>query len=240
VSSGIRVTDPAGPLGASSSSSTSNAPQNQSERQLEQARREAARIREDAREQGAMIIDEMRQQAQDEASRIVDAAAAQIDAERRRALRDQAGPLRRPPSGSDNVLVLTGLMGDDGPVADLIGISGDARALAALLASRALSPPIAVGLYGEWGSGKTFFMRQIEVNVRELSRPEFGGRDFCPNVAHIWFNAWHYAEGNLWASLVDQIFSVLGQRPSRYQELLRGSAARRKSPKPRRCASVTL
>jgi len=53
---------------------------------LGEARHEAARIREDAREQGAQIIVEMREPAQAEASRITSAASAQIDAERQQVL----------------------------------------------------------------------------------------------------------------------------------------------------------
>ncbi len=53
---------------------------------LADARRDAARLREEAREQGAQIIAEMREQAQAEARRITDAAQAQIEAERQQAL----------------------------------------------------------------------------------------------------------------------------------------------------------
>jgi F-type H+-transporting ATPase subunit b len=64
--------------------------------QLADARHEAAKIREDAREQGAQIIAEMREQAQTEASRIVEHAHAQISAERQQAvttLRAEVGAL---------------------------------------------------------------------------------------------------------------------------------------------------
>jgi len=54
--------------------------------QLADARHEAARLREEAREQGAQIIADMREQAQAEARRLVDAAEAQIQAERQQAL----------------------------------------------------------------------------------------------------------------------------------------------------------
>jgi F-type H+-transporting ATPase subunit b len=54
--------------------------------QLDDARREAARLREEAREQGAQIIAEMRDQAQAEARRVTEAAQAQIEAERQQAL----------------------------------------------------------------------------------------------------------------------------------------------------------
>jgi len=54
--------------------------------QLADARHEAARLREEAREQGAQIIAEMREQAQAEARRVTEAAQAQIAAERQQAL----------------------------------------------------------------------------------------------------------------------------------------------------------
>jgi F-type H+-transporting ATPase subunit b len=54
--------------------------------QLAEARHEAARLREQAREQGAQIIAEMREQAQAEARRLVEAAHTQIEADRQQAL----------------------------------------------------------------------------------------------------------------------------------------------------------
>jgi F-type H+-transporting ATPase subunit b len=66
------------------------------EQRLSEARHEAARIREEAREQGAAIVSEMREQAQTEAARIVDHGKAQIEAERQQAvtsLRAEVGTL---------------------------------------------------------------------------------------------------------------------------------------------------
>ena len=54
--------------------------------QLADARHEASRLREEAREQGAQIIAEMREEAQAEARRLTEAANAQIQAERQQAL----------------------------------------------------------------------------------------------------------------------------------------------------------
>ena len=54
--------------------------------QLEDAKHEAARLREEAREQGAQIIAEMRERAEAEGRRITEAAQAQIEAERQQAL----------------------------------------------------------------------------------------------------------------------------------------------------------
>ncbi len=66
------------------------------EKQLADARHEAARIREEAREQGAAIVAEMREQAQAEATRIVEHGKTQIEAERQQAvtsLRAEVGTL---------------------------------------------------------------------------------------------------------------------------------------------------
>ncbi|HET7276763.1 MAG TPA: F0F1 ATP synthase subunit B [Dermatophilaceae bacterium] len=64
--------------------------------QLHEARAEANRIREEAREQGASIVAELRAQAQTEAARITDSAKKQIEAERQQAivqLRSEVGTL---------------------------------------------------------------------------------------------------------------------------------------------------
>jgi F-type H+-transporting ATPase subunit b len=64
--------------------------------QLDDARHEASRMREEAREQGAQIIAEMRERAEAEARRITEAAQAQIEAERQQAvqsLRAEVGTL---------------------------------------------------------------------------------------------------------------------------------------------------
>ena len=64
--------------------------------QLAEARQEAGRLREQAREEGTAIVAEMRQQAQAEAARITTAASAQIEAERQSAtvqLRGEVGRL---------------------------------------------------------------------------------------------------------------------------------------------------
>src|SRR6202020_1820226 len=68
----------------------------QYKQQLADARHEAARLREEAREQGAQIIAEMREEAQAEARRLTEAANAQIQSERQQALialRSEVGAL---------------------------------------------------------------------------------------------------------------------------------------------------
>jgi hypothetical protein len=99
---------------------------------------------------------------------------------------------------------------------DSLGVDADARALAALVASRRLEPPLAIGLYGEWGSGKTFFMKRVQASIDDLATS--GATDvFFSEVASVWFSAWQYADGNLWASLLHHIFASLYPAKSKPQ-----------------------
>ena len=81
---------------AAQAQAKAEAAESQYNAQLVEARHEAARIREEAREEGAAIIAELREQAQAESSRIVRHAQLQIDAERQQVvqqLRTQVGTM---------------------------------------------------------------------------------------------------------------------------------------------------
>jgi F-type H+-transporting ATPase subunit b len=70
--------------------------ESQYKEQLNNAKHEAARIREEAREQGAQIVQEARDKAQTEADRIIEHAHTQIEADRKAAfasLRRDVGSL---------------------------------------------------------------------------------------------------------------------------------------------------
>jgi len=49
------------------------------------------------------------------------------------------------------------------------------------------TPHFTIGIYGEWGTGKTTLMKAIEKN---LNTNQFPGID--PKILTIWFNAWQY------------------------------------------------
>ena len=69
---------------------------NQYNEQLSNAREEAQTLREEARVQGASIIEELRTKAQEEAARITAAAHSSIEAERQQAitsLRNEVGTI---------------------------------------------------------------------------------------------------------------------------------------------------
>lgn len=116
---------------------------------------------------------------------------------------------------------------------DLLDIGAEVDAFAHLLASKDLRPPLAVGLFGEWGSGKSFFMQAVRQRIGDLVRAQIAspdaGQPFWEGIVQIDFNAWHYMDGDLWASLVEHVFARLGgdedvpdgPAASRRRELLR-------------------
>lgn len=120
------------------------------------------------------------------------------------------GSVGIPRMGNDNVW--------NQDVKDSLGAKREAEAFAGLAVSAEFVPPLAVGVFGDWGSGKSFFMRLVYERVKELSdqgklpaQPAHagGGAELLADVVQIRFNAWHYLDTNLWASLVDHIFSEL-------------------------------
>ncbi len=94
---------------------------------------------------------------------------------------------------------------------DLLDVKDEARAFARIAASGKTRLPLSIGVFGEWGSGKTFFMELMSEHVKRLSSRAKDGKKslFLPDIVQIRFNAWHYIESNLWASLVEYIFSEL-------------------------------
>ena len=94
---------------------------------------------------------------------------------------------------------------------DALNVAADARAFAELICLKDAPPPLAIGLFGDWGFGKSTFMQMIEEAISELTRraeaePKL---PFVKRIAHIRFNAWHYMDSNLWASLVTHILEEL-------------------------------
>ena len=109
-------------------------------------------------------------------------------------------------------VVLPGYFSDfvaDKPV-NLLDLNADLNSLAWLIAARDTAPPLAIGLFGDWGSGKSTFMALLRERIDDLASPSQPGvNPWCTNVRQIVFNAWDYAEDNLWASLVSHIFEQL-------------------------------
>ena len=112
--------------------------------------------------------------------------------------------------------VLTGIDNDAAAQKhDFLNIEDDVYALGSVICSRKVVPPLSIGLFGDWGSGKTFFMEKLRDCVDWISsQSRRSGKlqkdlSFYKRVVQIEFNAWNYSSGNLWASLVQHILENL-------------------------------
>lgn len=107
---------------------------------------------------------------------------------------------------------------------DLLNVDREVEAFARLIASRNTATPLSVGVFGAWGSGKSFFMHRLRKRVdsfAKLGRDEGAQSKFHGRIAEIDFNAWHYSEGNLAASFVDHILRNLRVAPDETAEELK-------------------
>ncbi len=107
-----------------------------------------------------------------------------------------------------NITTIPGLLCDSETGEDHLDIKKDVEAFARVIAAKSFVPPLAIALLGKWGSGKSFFMHKLKVDIQKLSKdnPE---KAFCQGIAHVHFNAWSYMDANLWASMVTRIFEGL-------------------------------
>ncbi|AHH97053.1 hypothetical protein KALB_3689 [Kutzneria albida DSM 43870] len=105
---------------------------------------------------------------------------------------------------------------------DQLGIAPYVSMLASVITARDTPLPLSIGVFGDWGSGKSTFMAMLRGQVDALAGTD--PRRWCGQVVQIGFNAWHYTDSNLWASLADEIFTRLagpGQSPQDRAERLR-------------------
>jgi len=107
---------------------------------------------------------------------------------------------------------------------DLLNVDREVEAFARLIASRNTATPLSVGVFGAWGSGKSFFMHRLRKRVAGIAK--LGGIEgakskYHGQIAQIDFNAWHYSEGNLAASFVDHILRNLRVAPDETAEELK-------------------
>jgi len=95
-----------------------------------------------------------------------------------------------------------------------LNTEAEVRGFANIVAARKVETPLSIGLFGDWGSGKSTFMKQMQRAVEGIAtkvreQPADQKSVFLGNIVQIEFNAWHYVEANLWASLVSHIFDNL-------------------------------
>ncbi len=107
----------------------------------------------------------------------------------------------------------TEIFNDNWTLEDQLGHSRHVEEMAELLLT--CKPPYVVGIHGDWGVGKTSFLRKLHAY---LSGEKCGYKDVpeeyktaCKdkdNIEVIWFDAWHYQfEQNPAVALLNEIRS---------------------------------
>jgi hypothetical protein len=96
---------------------------------------------------------------------------------------------------------------DDAPTVEnnLPGFGGYVNALAGILMDPNTHTPLTLGVFGDWGSGKTSLMLQLQDKVTS-------GKEGRPTHRAVWFNAWKYnQEDALWRALLLVLLNDLEQ-----------------------------
>lgn len=96
---------------------------------------------------------------------------------------------------------------------DQLDFLNDVEAFANIISLRKVNPPLAIGLFGHWGSGKSFFMDKLSERITFNSQKK--ENKFLKHIVQVKFNSWHYSDGNLWASLISHIFESLNDYATR-------------------------
>lgn len=108
----------------------------------------------------------------------------------------------------------------DQPVGkDELGFAPYVNAVADFLTNPQTRPPLTLSIEGEWGSGKSSFMRQLEAAIRDRTKDR---------AITVWFNPWrHDREEALWAAFALEFVRKItrqlprGRRWSGHLKLLR-------------------
>jgi hypothetical protein len=128
-----------------------------------------------------------------------------------------------PETAGDATLLQAGYIPDtiNAEAVDHLDIEREVANIAYVLTSKRVSPPLSLGLFGDWGSGKSFFMAKLKKYINEIAsyyrdqeKAEEKTPEWCSRVVQIEFNAWHFSDANLWASLVSRIYEALHQELS--------------------------
>ncbi|BBC22524.1 P-loop NTPase fold protein [Pseudanabaena sp. ABRG5-3] len=144
-------------------------------------------------------------------------------------------PIANLANRSRQIEIPQGVTNDSAQGEDCLNVQDEIEAMATVLMLRSLQPPIAVGILGSWGSGKSFGMYLIQqrleaIRKQELTKLQAWGDPNFPNdteimspyVGHIYqisFNAWTYAKSDLWASLMQEIFYELNRQITLEQQI---------------------
>jgi hypothetical protein len=120
---------------------------------------------------------------------------------------------------------------------DHLAIGKEVEAMALVMLAEHTEPPLAIGLFGDWGSGKSFFMNKLQAKIEEFCDPEAAEQKYEKlhkqrkpfprvegihhQVVQIPFNAWHYSDKELWPNLVSRVFDCLSEFYTGHEDVVK-------------------
>ncbi len=107
---------------------------------------------------------------------------------------------------------------------DKLRVKAEIDALADTLLLSETETPLAVGILGGWGGGKSFVMHMLHERMAEI-RAMAASDEYVGHPYLIDFDAWTYAKSNLWSSLMQTIFLELNRQIEREKKLAPGVEA---------------
>ena len=84
--------------------------------------------------------------------------------------------MQKGPAISDEPLIM---LSDDVAKKPILGLDRFAETIVRMV--KGSDPKLSIGIYGEWGSGKTTLMRLVETKLTKSEK-----------ILCVWFNAWRY------------------------------------------------
>jgi len=115
------------------------------------------------------------------------------------------------PSPSPRIESITPASVSDQPTAnDSLGFTPYVDAIARFLLNDDTRPPLTLSVEGEWGSGKSSFMKQLRQRLLATT-PKAKKRDE-PQIYTVWFNAWRHDKSDaLWAAFALEFIEQISQ-----------------------------
>jgi len=96
---------------------------------------------------------------------------------------------------------------DQAAEVDLLGFTPYVEAIAEFLTNDATEPPLTLSIEGDWGSGKSSFMRQLQKKLEQIEQQK--GNSISRKV---WFNAWRHDKVEaLWAAFALEFLEQISQ-----------------------------
>lgn len=93
---------------------------------------------------------------------------------------------------------------------DFLSLESRLSVVLDILRHRHTCCPIAIAIYGDWGTGKTSAMRWLEVQLNRWNKKNSTDRDAHPRVYPVWFDPWKYhSREAVWRGIVAEVILSL-------------------------------